>query len=99
MSQNTSQAARPRGDDEHPELSSRNARSGLWLFAIYCAAYAVFIELAVAFPEVMGKVTPLGINLAVAYGLGLIAGAVVLALVYMLLCTWNAARVRAGGSQ
>jgi uncharacterized membrane protein (DUF485 family) len=85
-------------DDEHPELSALNARAGLWLFAVYFAAYAVFIRLAVASPEAMGWVTPLGINLAILYGFGLIVGAVLLALVYMWVCKRNADRF-AGGSR
>ncbi len=85
-------------DDEPPELSSHNARSGLWLFALYFAAYAIFIELAVAFPSVMAFVTPLGINVAIVYGLALIVGAVLLALVYMWACKRNADRFAGGGS-
>ncbi|HUE74765.1 MAG TPA: DUF485 domain-containing protein [Pirellulaceae bacterium] len=79
-------------DEEHPELSARNARSGLWLFAVYLAAYALFIRLVAASPETMGWVTPLGVNLAIVYGLGLIVGAIVLALVYMWMCKRNADR-------
>jgi uncharacterized membrane protein (DUF485 family) len=85
-------------DDEHPELSARNARSGLWLFAVYFAAYAIFIDLAVAWPEVMASLTPAGINLAVTYGIGLIVGAVLLALVYMWLCRRNAGPTAGGDS-
>lgn len=86
-------------EDEHPDLSALNARSGLWLFAGYLAAYAVFIRLAAASPEVLGWVTPLGPNLAIVYGFGLIFGAVILALVYMRLCRRNEdAFRRAGGS-
>jgi len=29
----------PKREDEHPELVERNARTGLWLFAIYCVIY------------------------------------------------------------
>ena len=85
-------------DDEHPELSTLNARSGLWLFAAYFLAYAVFIELAVAWPDAMALITPAGVNVAIAYGLALIVGAVLLALVYMVLCKWNADRVARGGT-
>jgi uncharacterized membrane protein (DUF485 family) len=77
-------------DDEHPELSAANARSGLILFAIYSLIYAVFVGLAAFSPETMGQATPLGPNVAILYGFGLIFGAIVLALVYMVLCGWNA---------
>ncbi|HZL89369.1 MAG TPA: DUF485 domain-containing protein [Pirellulaceae bacterium] len=84
-------------EDEHPELSARNARSGLWLFAVYLAAYAVFIRLAAASPDVLGWITPLGPNLAIVYGFGLIVGAVVLALVYMRMCRRNEEKFRGAG--
>jgi uncharacterized membrane protein (DUF485 family) len=90
---------KPPKEDEHPDLSARNARSGLWLFAGYLAAYAVFIRLAAASPEVLGWITPLGPNLAIVYGFGLILGAVLLALVYMRMCRRNEEEFRrAGGS-
>ena len=84
---------KPLPDDEHPELSARNARSGLILFAIYFATYAVFVGLAAFSPETMGRATPLGPNVAILYGFGLILGAIVLSLVYMVLCGRNARRV------
>jgi uncharacterized membrane protein (DUF485 family) len=84
-------------DDEHPDLSARNAKSGLWLFAVYLAAYGAFIRLAAASPEVLGWVTPLGPNLAIVYGFGLIFGAVILALVYMRMCRRNEEAFRAAG--
>lgn len=82
--------------DEHPELSASNARSGLILFAVYLAAYAVFMGLAAFSPRTMGQSTPLGPNVAILYGFGLIFGAVLLALVYMLLCKLNADRFHRG---
>lgn len=84
---------KPPADDEHPELSSLNARSGLLLFAIYSTVYAVFVGLSAFAPEAMGAPTPLGPNLAILYGFGLILGAFLLALVYMFLCGCNARRV------
>lgn len=79
--------------DEHPDLTSLNARSGLILFAVYSAIYAVFVGLSAFSPETMGQPTPLGPNVAIVYGFGLIVGAFVLALVYMFLCQRNAQRV------
>jgi uncharacterized membrane protein (DUF485 family) len=81
-------------DDEHPDLSALNARSGMALFAVYATIYLVFVVLSAFSPETMGRPTPLGPNVAVLYGFGLIAGALALALVYMLLCKRNADRVR-----
>jgi uncharacterized membrane protein (DUF485 family) len=79
--------------DEHPELTYRNARHGLMLFAIYLAVYAVFVWLAAFAPDIMGHPTQFGPNVAIVYGFGLIVGAFVLALIYMFLCQLNAWRV------
>ena len=72
--------------EDHPHLVSRNARYGLILFAVYVALYGGFIFLAVFRTDVMSRVIPGGMNLAIGYGFGLIAAALVLALIYMTLC-------------
>lgn len=79
-------------DDEHPELSARNARTGLWLFALYTAVYVTFMILSAFWVDLMAQPTPLGPNLAIMFGFGLIFGAIVLALVYMWLCHGNLRR-------
>jgi uncharacterized membrane protein (DUF485 family) len=75
----------PAHHEDHPHVVSRNARYGLSLFAVYVLLYAGFIFLAVFRTDALGKPALLGVNLAVVYGFGLIVGAIVLALVYMLL--------------
>lgn len=86
--------------DEHLDLAARNSRTGLWLFAVYLTSYVVFVAMAAYAPATMGKETPLGPNVAVLYGFGLILGAVLLAMVYMLLCKLNADRFeREGGGR
>jgi uncharacterized membrane protein (DUF485 family) len=93
-------AARAASEDEHLDLSARNSRTGLWLFAVYLAAYVVFVVMAAYAPETMGQPTPLGPNVAILYGFGLIFGAVLLAMLYMLLCKLNADRfAREGGGK
>ncbi len=72
--------------EDHPHVVSRNARYGLILFALYVALYAGFMVLAVFRTELMGKSVLLGLNLAIAYGFGLIVAALALALIYMALC-------------
>lgn len=67
-------------------IRSYNARLGLWLFAIYLAAYGSFVGLAAMSPDVMGRSAWGGVNIAVLYGFGLILGAFVISIVYMLLC-------------
>ncbi|MCE9525220.1 MAG: DUF485 domain-containing protein [Planctomycetales bacterium] len=86
--------------DEHLDLSARNSRTGLWLFAVYLAAYVVFVVMAAYAPGTMGQPTPLGPNVAIVYGFGLIFGAVLLAMVYMFLCKRNADQFdREGGGR
>jgi uncharacterized membrane protein (DUF485 family) len=89
----TSSPKRPDADaahDDHPELSRRNARSGLVLFFIYLAFYAGFMGLAAFSPELMGRPALAGVNLAITYGMALIVGAFVIAVWYMAICGGNA---------
>jgi uncharacterized membrane protein (DUF485 family) len=72
-------------DDHHAPTIARNARVGLWLFAVYVVLYAGFMILSAFYPERMRRPAVGGVNLAVAYGFALIAGAFVLALLYMFL--------------
>lgn len=71
--------------DEAVSVERFNRRLGLALFALYTTAYAVFMALAAFFPEVMALRPSGGVNVAISYGFGLIFGAFVLALVYLLL--------------
>ncbi|MDZ4861208.1 MAG: DUF485 domain-containing protein [Candidatus Hydrogenedentes bacterium] len=73
--------------EDHPHVVNRNARYGLILFAVYVVLYGGFVFLAVFRTPVMGAVLPGGVNLAIAYGMGLIGAALVLALIYMALCS------------
>jgi uncharacterized membrane protein (DUF485 family) len=68
-----------------PVAERHNARLGLWLFAVYLLAYAAFVGINAFAPSVMDAVVG-RLNVAVVYGLALIGGAVLLALVYALLC-------------
>jgi uncharacterized membrane protein (DUF485 family) len=93
----TPDPAHPPHQDEHLDLSARNARAGLWLFAVYLAAYVLFVVMAAFAPNLMGQPTPLGPNVAILYGFGLILGAVLLALVYIFICKRNADRFEQEG--
>ena len=64
----------------------RNARYGLVLFTAYVIVYALFVYLSAFRADVMAWQPMGGVNLAVWYGLGLIVFAIVLAVIYMLLC-------------
>lgn len=70
----------------HTDAWAHNARVGLILFIVYVALYGAFIFLSVFRRETMASPSIGGVNLAVVYGFGLILGAFVLAVVYMLLC-------------
>jgi uncharacterized membrane protein (DUF485 family) len=69
-----------------PVVERYNARLGLWLFLLYLVFYGAFVVINAAWPEWMDVIVLSGLNLAVVYGLGLIGGAFILALVYALLC-------------
>jgi uncharacterized membrane protein (DUF485 family) len=69
----------------HSAAEARNARIGLWLFAAYVLMYGGFMVLNAFFPQRMGVPFLAGVNLAVTYGLLLIVGAFLLALLYMFL--------------
>lgn len=85
--------------DDHPEVSAANARAGLALFFVYLAFYAGFMGLAVFAPGAMGVPVLAGVNLAIVYGMSLIAGALVVAAVYMWVCGRNARRWHAEGGR
>ncbi|MGQ0636183.1 MAG: DUF485 domain-containing protein [Planctomycetaceae bacterium] len=71
---------------ENPHAAARRARYGMILFLMYLALYAGFMLLNVFDPSLM-ETTPLGgLNLAIVYGFGLIAAALVSALFYAWLC-------------
>jgi uncharacterized membrane protein (DUF485 family) len=79
-------SAADRATHEH-ELATapRNARVGMWLFAVYVVLYGGFMAMNAFFPQRMATAPFGGINLAVMYGLVLIVAAFVLALLYMFL--------------
>jgi uncharacterized membrane protein (DUF485 family) len=74
------------GDDDTPLIAARNARTGMWLFALYGPLYAAFVLISAFRPDWMAQRPFLGINLAIWYGFGLLGGALLLALVYSWLC-------------
>src|SRR5258708_3832140 len=71
---------------EKEKASPENTRYGLILFAIYVVFYAGFMYLNAFQRDLMASTPLFGLNLAILYGFGLIAGALVLALIYAYLC-------------
>jgi uncharacterized membrane protein (DUF485 family) len=78
-------------DDPHVP---RNARRGLVLFFIYVVVYALFVYLSAFRADLMAWQPMGGVNLAIWYGLGLIVFAIVLAVIYMLICKSGNDRAR-----
>ncbi|MCA9025677.1 MAG: DUF485 domain-containing protein [Planctomycetaceae bacterium] len=68
-------------------MTTRNARIGLVLFAVYLLLYGGFVLLNTFAPQTMEATPVAGINLAILYGFGLIIAALVMALLYGFLCT------------
>ena len=75
----------PTDEPSDPAAERHNARLGLVLFAVYLAAYAAFVGINAFAPSLMDTVVG-RLNVAVVYGLALIGGAVLLAVVYAVLC-------------
>lgn len=66
--------------------SGYKTRLGLWMFLLYSIMYAGFIAINSIWPELMAKQVG-SVNLAIAYGFGLIAVAFIMAVIYNILCT------------
>jgi uncharacterized membrane protein (DUF485 family) len=78
-------------------MKPQHSRHGMLLFLVYCALYGGFMALvAFAPPKLLGQPVLVGVNLAILYGMGLIVAAIVLALVYMVLCGRDEADASAG---
>ncbi|HSW58107.1 MAG TPA: DUF485 domain-containing protein [Dehalococcoidales bacterium] len=62
------------------------SKLGLIMFAFYAPLYLLFVLICVIFPKTMGiDIGPL--NLAIVFGFGLIVIAIILALVYNMMCS------------
>lgn len=70
-----------------PDASAEyKMRIGVWMFLLYASIYAVFVAINLIKPLWMEKIVFLGLNLAVVFGFGLIAFALILALIYNHMC-------------
>ncbi len=67
--------------------AKRKTRLGIWMFALYTIVYGVFVAIGVANYEAMSFLVFGDLNLAVTYGFGLIALAIILGLIYNWRCT------------
>lgn len=89
----------PRAEPEDSRTRGRNARAGMLLFLLYLTFYAAFVLVSAFWPAAMDARPFAGINLAVLSGLGLIAAALLLALVYAWLCRSPSAPPRGGPTE
>ncbi len=60
---------------------------GVKMFFLYCIVYGGFVAINIINPQLMAKFVTADLNLAVVYGFGLIAFAMILAVIYNALCT------------
>lgn len=77
------QPAAPSGKDP---ASPYKTVLGLWMFLAYALIYLGFVLLNIITPKTLETKIIFGLNLAVVYGMGLIVVALVLAMIYNLLC-------------
>lgn len=76
-------------DGAHPEVTARNTKYGLILFAVYLAIYSAYVLTNAFAPELMER-SVAGVTWAILSGFGLILAAFLLALVYGWLCRASA---------
>lgn len=73
--------------EEKESLTKRKSSLGIRLFFIYLICYAGFVAIGVFQYELLSFQVLGGLNLAIAYGIGLIIFAVVLGIVYNYYCS------------
>lgn len=66
--------------------SKKKAKLGVWFFFIYFIFYAGFVAIGVTNYELLSTKV-FGQNLAVVYGIGLIVFAVILGIIYNVICS------------
>jgi uncharacterized membrane protein (DUF485 family) len=67
-------------------MSNRNSRHGLWLFTLYSVFYGAFVLVSAFLPDKMESTSFGGLNLAITWGFALIVFAILLSLLYGVLC-------------
>lgn len=73
--------------EEKQIVTQQKSKLGVRLFFIYLFCYAGFVILGVFKYELLATTVFAGLNLAIAYGIGLIIFAVVLGVIYNYYCT------------
>jgi uncharacterized membrane protein (DUF485 family) len=77
---------KPAPEYKEDKCEGFKTKLGLIMIAIYTVVYFTFIIIAVANPQLMAKDVG-GLNLAIAYGFGIIILAIIQALIYNFACS------------
>jgi uncharacterized membrane protein (DUF485 family) len=67
--------------------AAKKTKLGVILFIVYTLIYAGFVLIGLTKPEIMGMELIGGQNIAVIYGFGLIALAIIMGFIYNYFCT------------
>jgi uncharacterized membrane protein (DUF485 family) len=86
----------PHASPTEEAYEQRKTALGVRMTLLYSLVYGGFVALSVFKPAWMGVRAVLGLNLAVAYGLGLILLAIVFALLYNHFCRVPAENAKGG---
>lgn len=78
-------------EPEDMVLAAKNASTGMVLFAIYFVFYAAYVGIAAFAYKSFAAAGPISGTLAIDYGMGLIIGAMGIAILYGWLCRGNGA--------
>lgn len=73
--------------EEQEIVTQQKSKLGVRLFFIYLICYAGFVIIGVFNYELLATTVFAGLNLAIAYGIGLILFAVILGIIYNYFCT------------
>lgn len=74
--------------DSSPDLAAeKKSTLGVILFLVYTIIYSGFVFIGLTSPELMGLELIGGQNIAIIYGFGLIALAIVMGFIYNYFCT------------
>ncbi|HBG69329.1 MAG: hypothetical protein A2W93_16260 [Bacteroidetes bacterium GWF2_43_63] len=77
----------PAAEMDKDNSTAKKTKLGIILFLIYLFIYAGFVFIGMVFPKAMGMELFGGQNIAVLYGMGLIILAVLMGIIYNIICT------------
>ncbi|MGE6221576.1 DUF485 domain-containing protein [Nubsella zeaxanthinifaciens] len=73
--------------EEKEIVTQQKSKLGVRLFFVYLICYAGFVAIGVFNYELLSTTVFYGLNLAIAYGIGLIVFAVIMGIIYNSYCT------------